>query len=93
MHFVPLRKHTRECTVRAVQSIDLPANRLRELREAAGLKHYDIAARFRVDPSTVYRWERGASPIPDEIKLALATMFEVPASHLMGWEEWERQVA
>lgn len=60
-------------------------NRLKELRERRGLKHYDIAARMRVDQSTVYRWESGRGAIPDDRKLALAEVLEVSVGDLMGW--------
>jgi transcriptional regulator with XRE-family HTH domain len=63
----------------------LPANRLRELREARDLKLYDLAARFRVDPSTVYRWE--TVRVPDEAKLQLAEFYGVTVAYLMGWPE------
>lgn len=71
----------------------LPPNRLRELREAAGLKPYDIAAQLRVDQSTVYRWENGLSPIPDGAKLDLAERYGVTASYLMGWPEKAEEAA
>lgn len=66
---------------------DLPPNRLRELREAADLKVYDIAALVRRDPSTVLAWERSESQVPDEVKLALAERYNVTPAYLMGWED------
>ena len=65
----------------------LPPNRLRELRLGHGLKHYDISARFRMDPSTVWRWENGRSTIPDAIKLELAETYGVTVAYMMGWPE------
>lgn len=65
----------------------LPPNRLRELREAKGLKPYHIAARYSFDPSTVWRWETGRSDVPDEIKLRLAELYGVTPAYLMGWPE------
>jgi transcriptional regulator with XRE-family HTH domain len=62
-------------------------NRLRELREARGLKLYDISAAVRADPGTISRWERGLSDIPDETKLELAKFFGVTRAHLMGWDD------
>lgn len=64
----------------------VPPNRLRELRELKGLARYDVSAHVRVDPTTVYRWERGDSPIPDDQKLALAELLGVSRAYLMGWE-------
>jgi transcriptional regulator with XRE-family HTH domain len=72
--------------LRTVQSKRRP-NRLRELREARDLKRHDIAARLRVDPSTVYRWEDGRAQVPDEAKLNLAKFYGVTVSYLMGWPE------
>jgi transcriptional regulator with XRE-family HTH domain len=69
-----------------VQS-ELPPNRLRELRESKGIKRYDLAARWRVDPSTIARWERGETPMPDVCKLDLAALYGVSVPHLMGWPE------
>ena len=65
----------------------LPANRLRELRQNHGLKLYDISARFRVEPSTVNRWETGRSAVPDASKLDLADLYGVTVAYLMGWPE------
>lgn len=64
---------------------ELPENRLRELREAHALKLYDISARLRVDPSTVWRWEAGG-PVPDAAKLELADLYDVTPAYLMGWD-------
>lgn len=65
----------------------LPANRLKELRQGRELKTYDIASELRVDPGTVWRWENGATQVPDWAKLRLAALFGVTPSYLMGWEE------
>ena len=65
----------------------LPANRLRELREEFGYKLYDVATRLRADPSTIHRWEQGRSPVPDEAKFALSELYGVTIAHLMGWPE------
>lgn len=64
-----------------------PPNRLRELREDRDLKRYDIAALYRVDQSTVYRWEAGLSAVPDDVKLELADFYGVTVARLMGWPE------
>jgi transcriptional regulator with XRE-family HTH domain len=66
---------------------ELPRNRLKELRDKRDLKPYDIAARFRVDQSTVARWENGTSRVPDELKLQLADFYGVTPAYLMGWPE------
>lgn len=70
----------------------LPANRLRELREARGWKPYNVAHLLgemtgeTVDPSTVYRWERGGT-INDADKFALAELYGVTPTYLMGWDD------
>ena len=70
-------------------SLDKPPNRLRELRKEHGVKPYDLAAEFRVDQTTVYRWESGLNQVPDEVKLALARRYGVSPAYLMGWDEIE----
>jgi transcriptional regulator with XRE-family HTH domain len=65
---------------------DSSSNRLTQLRKAAGLERYDIAAKLRVDQSTVYRWERGGT-IPDDRKKQLADLLGVSIAHLMGWDD------
>lgn len=67
-----------------------PQNRLQELRQAKGLKLYDIAAELRVDPSTISRWETKGS-IPDKFKPPLATMLDVSIAYLMRWDEAEAE--
>ena len=72
---------------------ELPANRLQELRESRGLRPYNVAHLLgestgdTVDPSTIWRWETGRSPIRDDYKFALAELFDVTVAHLMGWDE------
>lgn len=65
----------------------LPPNRLRELRESRDLKIYDISARVRRDPSTVYGYESNTVAVPDQVKLELAAFYEVTPAYLMGWPE------
>lgn len=63
-----------------------PANRLAELRKAAGLNQTALAYERGVTSATVYRWETGRVSIPDTHKLALAERFSVTPGFLMGWE-------
>lgn len=72
-----------------VRKQTLPPNRLAELRRGAGFKLYDIASKLRVDPSTVYRWERGDTTMPDSHKLTLARLYGVSPAYLMGWDSPE----
>ena len=61
-------------------------NRLRELREAKGLKRHELAVDLDVDPSTVYRWETGSAEMDDETKGIVAKYFGISREHLMGWD-------
>ena len=67
-------------------------NRIEELRTAKGLIRSEVAGLLKVDQSTLYRWEKGAS-IPDRQKLALAEIFAVTVSHLMGWADESKAAA
>jgi DNA-binding transcriptional regulator YiaG len=63
----------------------VPANNLRTLREAKKLTRVDIAYMLRIDPSTVYRWERYV--IPQEYLQTLAAMLETDVPYLAGWTQ------
>lgn len=63
----------------------LPPNRLRELREARGLKAIDLAYVCRVDPVTVRRWEDGL--IPQQHLPALAEKLHCSVPFLAGWSD------
>lgn len=64
-------------------------NRIRDLREATGLKRHELAVELGVDPTTVYRWEKGTTAIDDDTKHQLAARFGVSIEHLMGWDRTE----
>lgn len=70
----------------------LPANRLRELRLARGWKAYNVAHLLGEmtgeshDPGTVRRWETGGS-IRDDYKFALAELYGVSVTYMMGWDD------
>ena len=70
-----------------MQRNGLPANRIKQLREERGLERYDLSVELRVDPSTVARWETGETQMPDRQKLALARLFGVSVTYLMGWDD------
>lgn len=57
-------------------------NRLQELREEHAVKRHELAVELGVDPSTVYRWERGE--IPTQYLEALTKRFDVTSDHLLG---------
>ena len=62
-------------------------NRLKELREARGLRQVHVAAHIDRDQTMVYRYETGQVPIPDDVKAQLADFFGVSRAYLMGWDE------
>ena len=62
-------------------------NRLAQVRETVGLSQRQLAHALGVHPSTVSRWESGASRIADERKQELAEHLGVSVSYLMGWDE------
>ena len=75
------------------QGTTTPPNRLAELREAKGLIRSEVAGHLRIDQTTLYRWERGATTIPDDAKTKLAKLFGVTRAYLMRWEDDEPEVA
>jgi hypothetical protein len=48
-----------------------------------------VAAAIDKDQTTVYRYETGQTPIPDDVKAQLAAYFGVSRAYLMGWDEGE----
>lgn len=74
--------HCALATVRRVHGAS--GNRLRELRDERDEKLYDLAAKLRVDTTTIGRWERGAT-IPDIRKIELAVHYDCSVEYLMGW--------
>ncbi len=59
-------------------------NRIRQLREDAGLKQYELAAKMGIKQSSVHRWEYNQSnPTPDKL-LALADLFDVSVDYILG---------
>jgi len=70
---------------------ELPPNRIAYFRNAAGLSLRQLSLRLDQTgegptESTISRWERGAGGVPDTWKLALAELFGVSVTYLMGWE-------
>jgi transcriptional regulator with XRE-family HTH domain len=67
-----------------------PENRLRELREQAGLTRAEVAAALGVGEPTVARWELRRTHIPDQRKIHLAKLLDTTVDDLMaGWPEPE----
>jgi transcriptional regulator with XRE-family HTH domain len=69
----------------------LPANRLRELREAHGHTLLDAAAICEVYPSTISRWETGL--IPQQHLPVLASWLGTDVPYLAGWADSPRAAA
>jgi transcriptional regulator with XRE-family HTH domain len=61
-------------------------NRIAECRAKAGLKREHVAVRIDVNPSTVFRWEKGKAVPSDKLR-ALANCLDVDVDYLMGWDE------
>jgi ribosome-binding protein aMBF1 (putative translation factor) len=59
-------------------------NRLREARQARDWKTYDVAHLLRRDPSMIRRYERGETPVPEEVWRTLADEWNVSVDWLMG---------
>ena len=60
-------------------------NGIRRSREIAGLSQTQLAAELGVDPSTLSKWETGAS-VPDVFKVKLARRFDLPVHHLFFFD-------
>lgn len=59
---------------------------MRELREAKGLKLYDLAAVVRKDQSMISRYEKGEVAIPIGVGEVFAAYFDVSLDHLYGFD-------
>lgn len=73
--------------VNVLWCLGMPRNRITLLRNTQGLKPVDVASKLGVTERTAWRWERGEVQIPDDKKLALASLFGVTVGFLMGWPE------
>ncbi|HYJ21070.1 MAG TPA: helix-turn-helix transcriptional regulator [Solirubrobacterales bacterium] len=61
-------------------------NRLRVLREGAGLERRDLAVALDVTEDTIRRLENPATEIPSKYIPTLAGLVEATERHLMGWD-------
>jgi DNA-binding transcriptional regulator YiaG len=73
--------------------MELPANRIEELRGAKELTRVEIAVACEVGEMTIRRWERGESLIPDPQKFRLAELFDCSPAHVMGWDRADSKAA
>ncbi len=60
--------------------------RVKQLREAAGMKQYELAARVGVKGSSVFKWENGVGFPSAENLLVLADIFGVSTDYILGRE-------
>ena len=64
------------------------ADRIRECREAAGMRVEDLARIIGKDRATVYRYEKGEiENYPTEVIAKLAVALGVSPGYLMGWTD------
>lgn len=64
-------------------------NRIKELRQANGLKLRHIAVELDVGEPQVSRYERGENTIPTQKAIQLARFFGVSLDYLLGVDEPE----
>lgn len=67
--------------------------RIRQLRERAGLRQYELAAKMGVKQSSVQKWEVGTSYPTYPHLLALADLLGVTVDELLGRETDARKDA
>ena len=58
--------------------------RLLKLRKDAGLTQDELAAILNINKHSISSYERGKNEPPDDIKIAIATYFNVSADYLLG---------
>lgn len=72
--------------------MEMPANRITELLEEAGLSKVELAATCGVGEMTIRRWAKGESAPADEQKMRMATLLSarlgrpISIEFLMGWD-------
>lgn len=62
-------------------------DRIKDLRNEAGLTQEQLAERLGVQRMTVIRWERGDNPPSEEKLLLLAQLFKVSTLYLQGYTD------
>lgn len=58
--------------------------RLRDLREDADLKQYQVAQMLRVGQTTYSRYETGVLDIPSQVLIRLADFYGVSVDYILG---------
>lgn len=61
-------------------------NKLLELRKQNGYTQAYLAQKLKIAPNTYNQYENNKRQIPDEIKIALANIFNVSVDYLIGRE-------
>lgn len=62
--------------------------RIRTLRESAGLSQTELAEKIKVLKQTLYKYEKGIiTNIPSDKIEALTKVFGVSEAYLMGWDD------
>src|SRR5216110_2474018 len=57
-------------------------NRIKELRERAGLSQGELAKLLEVDEGSISRWEAGRRPLSPDVIERLARIFKIPSWQL-----------
>lgn len=61
--------------------------RIKQLREAAGMKQYELASKVGVKSSSVFKWENDVGFPSAENLLVLADIFGVSTDYILGRED------
>lgn len=97
---VPDPERTRVSAMRKVEAKDVRqfteeeweamGRRIREAREAAGMKQVDLASQLAIGKNQMYRIENGLAPCRTEYLFEIAQMFGVSMDYLYFGEGQER---
>jgi transcriptional regulator with XRE-family HTH domain len=60
--------------------------RLQSARESFGLSREKVAAELDVSARTIYRWEKGTTPVKRVVLYRLAELYHVPVDALLEEE-------
>lgn len=62
----------------------IPANRIKELREAVGLSQHKFAAAIGISYASAQRYEYGQRDIPGDVLLRMVSLFNVSSDYILG---------
>ena len=57
---------------------------IKELRESSGLSQTALSSKLGIAQNTLSQYESGARQVPDNIKISLSKIFDVPVDLLVG---------